>query len=114
MSTAFMTSPIGDLTIDSVGLRKAIDEIAAQKKIIAEQQEQIRKLKLKLNKINGTTEGSSKTYIVEAAVLDAHYGRTIGYKFIGSTNDEEEAKAMAASVKRDATTGTARIRTDTK
>lgn len=27
-STAFMTSPIGDLTIDSAGLRKAIDKIS--------------------------------------------------------------------------------------
>ena len=30
--TAFMTSPIGDLPINSDGLRKAIDEIAKLKK----------------------------------------------------------------------------------
>jgi len=34
MSTPFMTSPIGDLTIDSEGLRTAIDEIARLRKII--------------------------------------------------------------------------------
>ena len=39
MSTAFMTSPIGDLTIDSTGLRTAIDEIARLRSIIAEMEE---------------------------------------------------------------------------
>ena len=34
MNTPFMTSPIGDLTIDSNGLRTAIDEIARLRKII--------------------------------------------------------------------------------
>lgn len=34
MNTPFMTSPIGDLTIDSEGLRTAIDEIARLRKII--------------------------------------------------------------------------------
>lgn len=33
-STAFMTSPIGDLSIDSDGLRKAIDEIVRLRNII--------------------------------------------------------------------------------
>ena len=35
-STAFMTSPIGDLSIDSDGLRKAIDEIARLRGLMQE------------------------------------------------------------------------------
>ena len=43
-STPFMTSPIGDLTLDSDGLRKAIDEIARCHREIALHDKRIKKL----------------------------------------------------------------------
>lgn len=41
MEKAFMTSPIGDLTIDSDGLRKAIDEIIRLRAIIKDLESKI-------------------------------------------------------------------------
>lgn len=43
-STPFMTSPIGDLTLDSDGLRKAIDEIARCHAEIALRDKRIKEL----------------------------------------------------------------------
>ena len=46
MNTAFMTSPIGDLTIDSTGLRKAVDEITRLRKIIEDEMDKFTKLRI--------------------------------------------------------------------
>lgn len=43
-STPFMTSPIGDLTLDSDGLRKAIDEISRCHAEIALRDKRIKEL----------------------------------------------------------------------
>lgn len=44
-STPFMTSPIGNLTLDSDGLRRAVDEIARCHREIARCHEEIESLK---------------------------------------------------------------------
>lgn len=51
MSEAFMTSPIGDLPINSEGLRTAIDEITRLKRVIAEMKPQ--RTILRINENNG-------------------------------------------------------------
>ena len=67
MSTPFMTSPIGDLTIDSEGLRTAIDEIARLRKIIVNEMSNRTSLRIHYNDnpgIDGIDEIAVKSVTV--------------------------------------------------
>lgn len=55
-STPFMTSPIGDLTLDSDGLRKAIDEIARCHTEIKKRDEYIKELEHAIGEIRKELE----------------------------------------------------------
>ena len=64
MSTPFMTSPIGDLTIDSEGLRTAIDEIARLRKIIENEMSNRTSLRIHYNDKPETDEIAVKSVTV--------------------------------------------------
>lgn len=64
MSTPFMTSPIGDLTVDTNGLRTAIDEIARLRKIIENEMSNHTLLRIHYNDKPGTDEIAVKSVTV--------------------------------------------------
>lgn len=61
ISTPFMTSPIGDLPINSEGMRKAIDYIAQLQCDKNELQKQIDELKIEMHKIESA---ENETYMI--------------------------------------------------
>lgn len=77
MSTAFMTSPIGDLTIDSDGLRTAIDEIARLRKIIENEMKNRTLLRIRYKNSDAVEEIAIKTAnVIKTNVSDILYYET--------------------------------------
>lgn len=64
MNTPFMTSPIGDLTIDSEGLRTAIDEIARLRKILVNEMSNRTSLRIHYSNKTGIDEIAVKSVTV--------------------------------------------------
>lgn len=82
MKEAFMTSPIGDLPINSEGLRTAIDEIAKLRRIVSEMQKN--RTLLRLNK-KGSTD-TEEIPILRAFTVKTKDGKEVLY--YETINDE--------------------------
>lgn len=99
MSTPFMTSPIGDLTIDSEGLRTAIDEIARLRKIIENEMSNRTSLRIHYKNKTGIDEIAVKSVtVIKAKATEYLYYETFtdetgyGTKIDMETIDSWEVK----------------------